>query len=460
MCLITDLENKVNKYVKKFISKIVEQNSSFTKSELMTMWTGVSLKDKKSKGTRQVSDSPSDSSESPSVSPSVAPSSAQSSNNTGVCPYVFIKGDKKGTSCAVKIKDSSSRFCALHKKAETQEPKERKILPKPLMKNVTSKPSSPPRKDVQRVLILNKDLNMHLHQETGFAFKTLDGNPPVRVVVGKYDGKVVVGLTPEDIELCKQWQFRFEVEGAKTDGEDDDDVKAETRSSYLTNEGKFYEMKLSGSNLSTHYGKIGSSGHTKTKLFENTDDALKEMNKTVSKKKSEGYQSKDTELKKPVEDSDDDETAPAPTPKKPVAKPTVASKKPVEDSDDDSDDDETAPAPTPKKPVVKPTVASKKPVEDSDDDETAPAPTPKKPVAKVTPAKKPVKPSEDSDDEPAPSVKKRPVLSSDSDDDCVPATKVVESSSDDSSDEEDMSKLTKKFVATTLGMDDDSTMSD
>jgi DNA ligase-1 len=52
---------------------------------------------------------------------------------------------------------------------------------------------------------------------------------------------------------------------------------------------KFWEVSVSGSSMTTRWGKIGSAGQTKTKTFATAEKAQAEADKLVSEKQAGGY---------------------------------------------------------------------------------------------------------------------------------------------------------------------------
>lgn len=52
---------------------------------------------------------------------------------------------------------------------------------------------------------------------------------------------------------------------------------------------KFWEITLEGKSFTTRYGKIGSDGTSKTKVFDTEEKAQKEVEKLISHKKKKGY---------------------------------------------------------------------------------------------------------------------------------------------------------------------------
>jgi len=53
--------------------------------------------------------------------------------------------------------------------------------------------------------------------------------------------------------------------------------------------GKFWEVEVSGTDVITRYGRVGSDGATSTKSFASEEKAEKEAAKLIRQKKSKGY---------------------------------------------------------------------------------------------------------------------------------------------------------------------------
>ncbi|EMY79383.1 WGR domain protein [Leptospira weilii serovar Ranarum str. ICFT] len=53
---------------------------------------------------------------------------------------------------------------------------------------------------------------------------------------------------------------------------------------------KFWNIEVSGKSFTVTYGKIGTSGQTQTKTFDDDEKCLKEANKLLSEKLKKGYQ--------------------------------------------------------------------------------------------------------------------------------------------------------------------------
>ncbi len=78
---------------------------------------------------------------------------------------------------------------------------------------------------------------------------------------------------------------------------------------------KFWEINLSGSQFTTTYGKIGTSGQTTIKTFKSEAEAKKEYDKLIAEKVKKGYEPADGAS----DDGDDEAAAPPPPPPKPKA---------------------------------------------------------------------------------------------------------------------------------------------
>lgn len=128
----------------------------------------------------------------------------------GTCPYKFKKGNTPGTICGEKLKDNKSTYCSKHKKYENQEPKEKKVMPKP--KSITqvkpqtqSKPSTSVR-PTSPILKHNKNISLCWHEPSCMVFNS----PQERVVIGKCVNDKVVPLTNADVETCEKLGFNYD----------------------------------------------------------------------------------------------------------------------------------------------------------------------------------------------------------------------------------------------------------
>jgi len=87
---------------------------------------------------------------------------------------------------------------------------------------------------------------------------------------------------------------------------------------------KFWEIKLSGTQFTTTYGKIGTPGQTTIKTFKSDAEAKKEYDKLIAEKVKKGYESADGAGD--ADDEDEEEAAPPPPPPKPKAAAKPAAK--------------------------------------------------------------------------------------------------------------------------------------
>jgi hypothetical protein len=137
---------------------------------------------------------------------------------------VFTKGNLSGKECGCKPKNNTI-FCSKHKKHEESVPKiTKKVLPNPKKPSEPEPPkkvspsskksivpalpkkTSPPSKIISVVLRKNKTLDKLWHIESSMVFKSAQE----RVVIGKCINDKLHDLTPEDIEVCKLMNFRYE----------------------------------------------------------------------------------------------------------------------------------------------------------------------------------------------------------------------------------------------------------
>ena len=126
---------------------------------------------------------------------------------TGKCEYVFVKGDKKGTTCSSKTKDGN--LCSKHKGKTSSDAK--KKSPK------KAGPLQPVTKNI--ILRRNKDIGNKLwHPETRLVFKSTRD----KIVIGKAnDSNQIIQLNDDDIEVCKSMGFVFDKNGSSLTTDDD-----------------------------------------------------------------------------------------------------------------------------------------------------------------------------------------------------------------------------------------------
>ena len=124
------------------------------------------------------------------------------------CPYTFTRGDNKDTKCGSKTK-SGCIYCSRHKKFEEigQPEKETKKMPqsKTISGKAAPKKTSPPKKQIDKTLRLNKEIDKFWHPESELIFKSKDE----RIVIGSYKDGKINKLTNDDIMMCEQYGFKY-----------------------------------------------------------------------------------------------------------------------------------------------------------------------------------------------------------------------------------------------------------
>lgn len=280
-----------------------------------------------------------------------------SSENTGGCPYRFVKGAKKNQACGAKPREGM-QYCSRHKKHEGTVQKERTVSPsvknKKTQKN-TIKPKSKgksPDRMIKRVLVKHKVIGKLYHPESQLVFKSASD----RVVIGKVVDDKLLDLTEKDIEECRRWSFSYEekkedeAEADDSSSSDEEEEKKDDGSHiYLLAKSsapsgkKFWECILTDNSYTVRYGKLGGKGTSKTKTFDTKEAAVKGMEKAVKTKLKKGYE-KSTPPGEEVEKKPKKEVKPVKTKPKKEVKPAktkpkkeVKPKKKNSDSGEDSD---------------------------------------------------------------------------------------------------------------------------
>jgi hypothetical protein len=118
---------------------------------------------------------------------------------TNLCEYMYLRGNKMGTTCTSKKKNE--QYCAKHipkdKEKKENEGKYR-------MKSVPQLKQDEPNKFV---LKKNKIIDKWWHEPTKFVFKSdVD-----RIVYATYKNNVLEDLTEKDIEICQQYGFKYDI---------------------------------------------------------------------------------------------------------------------------------------------------------------------------------------------------------------------------------------------------------
>ena len=133
-----------------------------------------------------------------STPPLSTPNSRRSSVSSSVCPYVFVRGGKKGETCGVVSKPGLV-YCSTHKKYEDIEPRESKIRPIP-------KKPTPKLKPEEKVIRPHPKLGVLFHKPTNLVFSLIGKS---RVVSQKVVDEELSELEDDDIKTCAVWRFKL-----------------------------------------------------------------------------------------------------------------------------------------------------------------------------------------------------------------------------------------------------------
>jgi predicted DNA-binding WGR domain protein len=227
------------------------------------------------------------------------------------CQYKYVRGDKAGEVCGSATKEGNA-FCSKHKKKDVSGEK--------------GKEEKKERKSGSPVLALNrnKKLGVLFHKESNLVFKS----ESEKIVVGKLVENEVVPLKDEDVDECRRWGFKFERDFEKK-------VVLPSKVLLVSDE-KFWESYVENGTLFIRYGKKGKGGRTSTKIFETDEEAFREMEKEVSRKRADGYseesvKKEDVSLEEVMDDVDEVKRS-----RKDVSLALGVS--PPEDSEEDLDD--------------------------------------------------------------------------------------------------------------------------
>ena len=305
------IESAIKNAIEEYVQCISQKYDDVDVDELENIWNDVSKTMKISVSFKKSTDGNS------------TTSSPKKGDDNSDCPYLYIKGDKKGQPCGAKAKEGNI-YCSRHKKHEGTIPKERTALPETKKSSIrpNKSKSRSPAKSVQRVLRKHKEIGKLWHPESTLVFRSAKD----RIVIGKCVENKLVPLVKSDYDECRKWCFAFEQpeesddddlkEEPEKDSEEEEEETGEKVSIYLTVDSssgsreKFWECTVEGCNYSTRHGKIGKDGTTKNKEFDTYDLALAEMKKSVKSKKKKGYverKSKDvkTRSRSPVPSSEE-----------------------------------------------------------------------------------------------------------------------------------------------------------
>ena len=212
--LIRGIEDVIKNAIEEY-SNLISNKFGIESEELENLWNNVSsnMKISVSKKTK---------------SKSVDDTKDTIINNSNTCPYVFSKGEKTGEVCGGKPK-KDCQYCSRHTKFEGIGQVEKKKTPKNKKSISESKiPSkkTPEKKTTDLVIRLNKQINKFWDPKTELVFKSKDE----RVVVSSFRNDSINKLTDDDIMLCEQFGFKYEIDDdvgdeIEEEEEEDEDLK-------------------------------------------------------------------------------------------------------------------------------------------------------------------------------------------------------------------------------------------
>jgi hypothetical protein len=122
------------------------------------------------------------------------------------CQYVYVKGQKAGTSCSHKSK-KDSEFCSQHSKKKEE----------PQIVVVETAKEAP--KKSNPVLRMNKIINKWWHPETGLVFKSSEE----KIVIGIFKDESIHDLTEQDVATCVTHKFKYVFNKRKKEDDDEDE---------------------------------------------------------------------------------------------------------------------------------------------------------------------------------------------------------------------------------------------
>ena len=141
------------------------------------------------------------------------------------------ENSKEGSTCGSKPK-TGCEYCSRHQKFEGIGQDTKKKLPKAKTQASNSisekassvkKAKSPPKKSIERVIKINKDINKYWNAETQLVFKSKDE----RVVYATFRDEKLEELNDDDVMLCEQYGFKYEKGPLKEEVEEVEDEKVE-----------------------------------------------------------------------------------------------------------------------------------------------------------------------------------------------------------------------------------------
>jgi hypothetical protein len=301
--LLKGIETSIKNAIEEF-SKIISEKYDIEALDLENIWNKVSSDITISivikndiKNTKNVKEK-------------TSPKSAEKTENKSEdgCPYIYTRGENKGEQCGGKTKEGVV-YCSRHKKFEEVGQMEKKKMPqaKTISAKAGPKKTSPPKKQIDKTLRMNKEINKFWHPESELIFKSKDE----RVVIGSYKNKTINKLSDDDIMLCEQYGFKYIKEEIVDDEESEDEEqdkeeqdkeeqdKEEQEKKKLEEKKEQEKKKLEEKKEQEKKKLEEKKEQEKKKLEEKKEQEKKEQEKKKLEEKKEQEKKKLEEKKKP-----------------------------------------------------------------------------------------------------------------------------------------------------------------
>ena len=201
--LLTDIINTIQRSISEYAGKISEKYN-IDSQELVDLWNNLSAEmkiEKKIEKKREIKEH---------KNKPEKKSQTDEKEEKNLCKYLFSKPPRKGELCNVKVRNGGN-YCSKHKQYEGKEQKKISVIPKPIKDDIKieSKEENKLDENISNrkiYLIKNKILNKYWHTHTKFVFDSKEN----KIVIGRSNNNKLCKLTPEDIELCKKYNFKYD----------------------------------------------------------------------------------------------------------------------------------------------------------------------------------------------------------------------------------------------------------
>ena len=282
--LLFGIENIIKNNIEEYVKLISQKYENIDEAELMNLWDNLcksELPEKKEIKEKEIKEK---------KVKEKKDKLENSSNNVG-CPYVFSKGENKGSICGSKPK-TGAEFCSKHQKFKGVGQTEKKKLPKAKsissassVASSVSKKKSPSKKPIEKILRLNKEIDKFWDEDTQLVFKSRDE----RIVIGSYRDDNLNDLTEDDILLCQQFGFKYEdLNSVKSDEEEEED---EEEVEIITK--KVTKISENKEKLENEHKKIDKEEKIENKINKDSKKPISE-NKLKNEEKTENKINKDS----------------------------------------------------------------------------------------------------------------------------------------------------------------------